>query len=119
MTARFLHFGLDDCHRIAVLRGAGYDVIEAYSPSDLRAHLRTGQFNAVLISEDGENEPIDILRAVRCETSAPVLLFRSTYRDIDQRGFAGVIQPLDRPAEWLCELSSLFGLGPTRVQAAD
>lgn len=120
MTTRILHFGRDDCHRTAVLRRAGYDVTETSSPGELLAELRSGsQLDAVVISEDEQNDPAQILRAVQLETSAPVILFRKTNREINLRGFALVSYSLERPAHWLREIDSVIVLGRTLPGAAD
>ena len=105
MAARVLHFGCDDCHRLLVLQRAGYEVTGASSPADLRAHLGGPEhWDCVALSEETGIEHGAPLRAIRQATSAPVVLFRRTGAEIDERAFDLTIDWLTGPMEWLGRL---------------
>jgi hypothetical protein len=108
MAARILHFGLDQCHRIAVLRRAGFYVTEAASLYEVHLLFRSRlPFDAVVVSEDDRTDPREVLELVQRKTKVPVLLFRKANREIDRRGFSYVSQPLDSPGHWLNERALL------------
>lgn len=110
MAARVIHFGLDNCHRRDVLRRDGYEVTEPSSLLELITYLRnaTLSFDAVVLSEDEEMVPASVLRAIRSETGAPVILFRRTNRQLDESGFTRVIEVLTSPVKWLHELEQVI-----------
>ena len=121
MDSRVVHFGFDDCHRLELLRSQGYEVNEAGSLAELITHLRSATIavDAVVLSEDEEMKPASILRAVRRETGAPVVLFRRTNREIDVRGFDRVFEWLTPPGDWLPEASRLIAAHRGLSNAAD
>ena len=106
MAARIIHFGWDDCYRLAVLRRAGYHVIEAGCTAELIAELRgRRRFDAVIIAEDPEmNLPL-VLDALRKVTPTPVVLFGRSPYHLGRKHFDLVIPSLVPPTEWLRQLA--------------
>ena len=120
MAARVIHFGDDDCHRVAVLRRAGYVVAEAADLADLRAHLRSMvDCDAVLIAEDEDRHPAGDLETVRRVSRVPVILFRRTSRELDEGSFSFVVHWLEPPSEWLREVAWVIVRNRTLPEAAD
>lgn len=105
---RFVHVGEDVCFRVAVLRGAGFQVDVCISAVQLRdVLLYRGETDAILIPDhDGEISE-EILHLIRGCSSAPVVLFRSSNRDYPKAWFDLVIPVLSRPAEWLRDIAEV------------
>ena len=72
MAARVIYFGSDDCHRVAVLRSAGYEVRESNSLNNLGLDLqRDEQIDAVIVSEDNPETAEKAVDLVREHKIAP------------------------------------------------
>jgi hypothetical protein len=111
MAARVIHFGPDDCHRLMVLRSAGYTVESCLSLGQFRAFLLAAvETDAVLLSDgDGDGVAPDQAAAlIRDCCSAPVVLFRSTNRAYEEAAFDLVVQSLTPPEAWLREVDALI-----------
>ena len=107
MAAQVIHFGGDDCHRVQVLRWAGFDVHESDSLESLREYLRGGAVDAIILAEDSRHAD-QAAAFIRRHTSAPLILFRRHQFEIDERNFDRVYQWLVPPAVWLTETAELI-----------
>jgi hypothetical protein len=111
MTTRVIHFGPDDCHRLMVLRSAGYFVDACWSLGQLRASLLTGgEIEAVFMSEREGIAPDEAVSLAKTHCAAPVVLFRSTNRAYPDSTFDLVVHALTPPEVWLKEIDALIGV---------
>jgi hypothetical protein len=109
MLARVIHFGPDHCHRLMVLRSAGYAVEECHSLSQLGERLESGEApDAVLMSDDGEFPLQEPMAVSRKHSSTPVILFRSTTVAYEDSGFDLVIPCLTPPKLWLSDVDAVI-----------
>ena len=109
MAARVIHFGQDDCHRLMVLRSAGYSVDDCGSLMQLRARLATGaSAEALLMSDAGGVEPDEAIALARTRSSLPVILFRSTNLAYEETGVDLIVPCLTPPEIWLDEVEALI-----------
>ena len=109
MAARLLHFGWDDCYRVLVLRRAGYAVTEAETLGELDLDLRQGEpLHAVVLSEDAPPITEQAVGIVRRHSTAPVILFRRSHGDLDERQFDQVFSWFVPPEEWLERTAALI-----------
>jgi len=109
MAARVIHFGPDDCHRLMVLRSAGYAVDGCVSLVQLRASLLTGgQADAVLLSDGEGIASEDAAALARNCCSAPVVLFSGTNRAYEGAAFDLVVHSLTPPEVWLNDVDALI-----------
>jgi|HubBroStandDraft_5_1064220.scaffolds.fasta_scaffold85200_3 hypothetical protein len=110
MGPRIIHVGLDDCHRIAVLKNAGYEVVGCNTNSLLHAALvGVHEISALLISESDDAESSDDAISLTCSNStAPLILFQSESRRYDESEFDLVIRRLTAPREWLSEIAMVI-----------
>jgi hypothetical protein len=103
-TATVLHFGSDDCHRVRVLRHAGYEVRELDSLDRLRLNLESGEdVDAVIVSEEGARYAEQAADLVRQHSGAPLVLFRQSHVNLDESRFDRVYPSLTPPPLWLFE----------------
>ncbi len=119
MAAHVLHLGVDDCHRVAVLRSVGYRVDECGSLLQLAKALeRANGADAVFLTESDGISPEQAISLARERSAAPVILFcRSTY-GANEDEFDLVIPPLTSPEKWLQDVGSLVEWSRmVRVQA--
>lgn len=119
MTARVIHFGWDHCHRVQVLRAAGYEVREALSLETLELDLeRDGQVDAVVLSEDERQSVERACEIARSRSSGPVIVFRRSLRELDERKFDLVYPWVVSPHVWLAEAAELIAQSrASRAQA--
>jgi hypothetical protein len=108
MAARVIHFGNDDCHRLMVLRSAGYAVNGCASLTQLRASLLMERADAILLSDGEGVAPEDAVALARNCSSAPVVLFSGTNRAYDGDAFDLVVHSLTPPEVWLDEVDALI-----------
>lgn len=109
MIARVIHFGTDDCHRLMVLRSAGYVVENCRSLVQLLACLADGAPADALLMSDGEGvSPQEAAALARANSSLPVVLFRNTNVTYEESGFDLVVQCLTPPKVWLNEVDALI-----------
>ena len=109
MPARVIHFGPDDCHRLMVLRRAGYSVEDCPSLCELRLSLETGDApDAVLLSDGDGFSPHEALTLARTHSPSPLILFRSTNQTYEHRGFDLVVPCLTAPEVWLDDVDALI-----------
>jgi len=118
MPAKVIHFGLDDCHRLMVLRSAGYTVDECRSVLQLREMLETGEVpDAVLISDCEGVSPLEAVTLARTFSPNPLILFRSTNLTYEDGGFDLVVPCLTPPAVWLSEVDAVIEKSRAGLQA--
>jgi hypothetical protein len=110
MAAKIVYFGADTCHRLAVLRRAGYVVENSKALEPLGAMLQTDEISAVLTTDRDIDVSDDLLTLVRSRSFLPLILFRDSNRNCDERRFDLVIPALTSPPRWLADLASLVAL---------
>lgn len=109
MAARIIHFGPDDCHRLTVLRSAGYSVDACGSLGQLRASLVADrEADAVVMTEGDGVAPEEAITLARSHSSAPVVLFSGSNRSYEESSFDLVVHSLTPPDEWLVEVDVLI-----------
>jgi hypothetical protein len=97
MAARFIHFGPDDCHRLMVLRSAGYTVDGCVSLPQLRRLLLAGgEAEAVLLSDGPGVLLAEAASLTRSCSSAPMVLFSGTNRTYEGMSFDLVVHEVDK-----------------------
>lgn len=113
MAARVIHFGLDDCCRIVVLKSAGCSVDDcAISVSQLHAALlRNPGVDAVVVSENDSVEPDEAISLTRATTTA-LILFQSTNPHYDVSEFDLVVPALTDPRKWVSDIAGLIASRP-------
>jgi hypothetical protein len=108
-TVRLIHFGSDDCHRVNVLRSAGYSVEECRSMRALREALSADRKpDAVFITEREDDSPGDAISLAKSQSTAPVILFRCSHGNLSDERFDLVIEALTPPQRWLQEIDELI-----------
>ena len=81
MAALDIHFGVDDCYRLRVLRRAGYATRSAAVSSSFENVLDSeGDADAVMVNDSKGFVPLQVISVVRSRTSAPIILFPETGR---------------------------------------
>jgi hypothetical protein len=110
MCPRIVHFGLDKFYRIAVLKNAGYTVLDGgNSISRLRATLvGVEEVDAVVISESDGVEPDEAISSTDSNSQAPLILFQSRRPHYDESEFDLVVRILTNPREWLHDIGELI-----------
>ena len=89
MEAHVLHIGVDDCHRVAVLRSVGYRVDEcATLPQMARALKGANPTDAVFLTESNNISQEKAISLAREHSPTPLILFQSsnqekTYKQFD------------------------------------
>jgi hypothetical protein len=109
MASRIIHFGADDCRRIAVLRIAGYSVDECRSVAELHVALvGIAATRAILFTENHGVTPQGAIALIRSITAAPLILFQTDKRHYDESQFDMVIPVLTEPQSWLNSIAELL-----------
>jgi hypothetical protein len=107
-TATVIHFGIDECQLVQVLRQAGYKVHELASLDQLRLHLEgVEDLDAVIVSQ---SEPHCVGHAtdlVRQHSGAPLILFRCSDVVLDESRFDRVYSVFTPTSHWLFETAVL------------
>ena len=109
MGARVIHYGPDDCHRVMVLRSAGYSTSDCRSLVQLRECLDRGATADALLMSDAEDfQPQEAIALAKAHLSLPVILFRSTTLTYEESGVDLVVHCLTPPEIWLNEVDVLI-----------
>jgi hypothetical protein len=124
-SVRLIHFGSDDCHRVNVLRSAGYSVDECRSMRAFQDALKAERKpDAVFITEREDDPAGDAISLTKSCSAAPLILFRRSHGDLSDRGFDLVIESLTPPQQWLQEIDELIarrhtgpGAGPGQLNS--
>lgn len=101
MAPHVLHFGQDDCHRLAILRSTGYEIEPCATLAQLAAALRTAHVEAIFLTENESGTLDAVIPEIRAHTSAAIILFKTTNRRTQEKLFDLVIPSLMTPEEWL------------------
>jgi CRP/FNR family transcriptional regulator, cyclic AMP receptor protein len=108
MTARIIHFGIDDFDRLRTLRDAGYSVESSNNPTELKSLLSSNeQIDAVAITEVSGSAPSDAISLIRATSDAPLILFRAWNSNAVESEFNLVVPVLAPPDMWLREVAAL------------
>jgi hypothetical protein len=108
-SVRIIHFGADDCHRVNVLRSAGYSVDDCRSMRAFREALNAErQPDAIFITEREDDPPGDAISLTKSYSTAPLVLFRRSHGDLSDGSFDLVIESLTPPNQWLQEIDELI-----------
>jgi hypothetical protein len=109
MAARIIHFGADNCHRLWVLKSAGYFIDDCQSVVQLRTVLQSGTDpDAVAFTENERFAPEEAVEVTRSHSSAPLILFRETHNDCVESVFDLVVPVLEPPEAWLTSVAALI-----------
>ncbi len=107
-AARVLHFGEDECHRLIVLRQAGYDAALCHSAPQMIRQLQQADFDAVLFPRVPAKRLL--LSELRASTIVPFVLFGYPLDPSHPAPFDLVIDPITDPGIWLRQLSLAIDL---------
>jgi hypothetical protein len=109
MAARVIHFGIDESHRLTVLRRAGYEIEKCSSVVQLRAALHADvEADAVMVNDLDGSVPEDAISLARSHSSAPLILFPNPDRSYSMTEFDLVVPRFTPPEEWLLDLANLI-----------
>jgi hypothetical protein len=109
MAARVIHFGVDVCYRLNVLRRAGYVISNCSNLIQLGAALDTGaDADAVMINDSDGSVPEHAISLARSRTLAPIVLFPNSKRSYPTEQIDLVVPTFTPPQEWLLELANLI-----------
>ena len=102
MAAHVIHFGEDSCHRLQVLNSAGYSVQNCVTLVQLGSTLSThDDIEAVFFTEMHALSAERAVSLVRSSSSSPLILFRESEANLEEKKFDLVIQALTPPNVWL------------------
>ncbi len=109
MPAQVIHYGIDDCHRLTVLRGTGYSVEDCNSLAQLRAALSANRdAEAVLISETEGDVPEAAAAIAKSSSRVPLVLFRRSNGFCREEKFDLIVETLTSPQQWLNDVKALI-----------
>jgi hypothetical protein len=121
-SVRIIHFGADDCHRINVLRSAGYSVEDCRSLGAFHEALAEREPAAVFVTEGDDGLPWEAVSLVKSFSAAPLVLFRRSHGDLAPESFDLAIESLTPPRQWLLAIGDLIarcGSAPAGGRALD
>jgi hypothetical protein len=109
MAATLVYYGLDTCHRMAVLSQAGYSIENSNSLGDLDQTLGScSQATAVLMTDHDGLLPQDAIALARSRSTALLILFRDSNLACADSSFDLVIPSLTPPEQWLTHIADLI-----------
>ena len=109
MAARVVHFGEDLCHRIPLLRRAGFSAVRCKDQGELRQALELGgAADAVLIVDTPAIDARQVRQLARSLSSAPLVLFSKWGREQTDTAYDLVVHSLTPPDEWVEKLTDLI-----------
>ena len=109
MGVQIVHYGVDDCHRVPVLKFAGYSISDCRSIAQLNAALQSTQEpGAVVMTEIEALAPKRAVWIARSTSAAPLVLFPGRSSSILEPEFDLVIPALTPPEQWLSEVAELI-----------
>ena len=104
-TARIIQFGEDICHRLKVLKGAGYVVAKCESITEIESWLHSSEPpDAVVVMDEFGKASRDAVFLAKGELSLPVILFATTEESHTDSSFDLVIPVLTSPETWLARI---------------
>jgi len=109
MAARVIHFGIDDCHRLKVLRTAGYDIDPCSNLIQFRAALESqAEADAIMVDDSDGSVPDEVISLARSRCTAPIILFPHATRSYEAQAVDLVVPVLRPPHEWLLDLANII-----------
>ena len=109
MAARVIHFGIDDCYRLSVLRRAGYEIHDCSNVIQFRAALESEtETDAIMLNDSAGSIPENLISIARSGCSAPIILFPHAARKYQTGEVDLVVPTLTPPHEWLLDLANLI-----------
>lgn len=109
MAARLIHFGLDDCYRVNVLRRAGYEIDDCTSLVQLREALESNaEADAVMLNGVHGSIPFQAISITRSRIPAPIVLFTNPGHTYPIDKIDLIVPAFTRPTEWLLDLAKLI-----------
>lgn len=109
MAARVIHFGLDDCYRLNVLRRAGYDIADCNNLVELCNALESDtEADAVMVNDSQGSIPLQVISTTRSRTAAPIILFPHSRRTYNAAKIDLMVAAFTPPEEWLLDLANLI-----------
>ena len=111
MATGVIHFGVDDCSRVLVLRNAGYSVGQCCFVPELKAALEGPlRPSATLFSEYGgitRSEAVSLIR--NCAVRTPIIYFSNLYELCDEQSVPDLlVPPFTAPERWLRWVASVI-----------
>jgi hypothetical protein len=105
-TSSLVHFGVDSCFRLPVLRSAGFRISECDVLDELPIALASDP-DAIVLEEEPQFLMEQAIALTRLQSTAPLIVFASeTLRQAPPVDL--VIRPLTTPEMWLWEIESLI-----------
>jgi hypothetical protein len=102
MTARIVHFGIDDFNRLGALRDAGYSVDSSTSLTEFQSFLNSNEpADAVAITESKGAPPANAISFSRAIAGVPLILFQGWTSNGNESEFNLVVPVLAPPDKWL------------------
>jgi hypothetical protein len=115
---KLLSFGYDACHRWAVLRLAGFTVIQCDSIRELRERLMGSEaVDVVIMVEDIVSVPPEAIVAARSYFTGPLALFEGRYPTNHHDVVDLCVPILTRPEVWLSQIGGLAEAFLSRPQS--
>jgi len=109
MAARVIHFGVDDCYRLSVLRRAGYIIHDCSNLIQLGTALDAdADADAVMVNDSDGSVTEHAISLARSRTLAPIVLFPNSKRKYRTDQIDLVVPSFTPPQEWLLELGNLI-----------
>jgi hypothetical protein len=109
LAARVIHFGVDDCYRLSVLRRAGYVIHDCSNLIQLCAALDAdAETDAVMVNDSDGSVPEHAISLARSRSSAPIVLFPNSSRSYRTDQVDLVVPSFTPPQEWLLDLANLI-----------
>jgi hypothetical protein len=107
-TARVIHFGSDDCHRVLTLRKVGFEVCVSDSLERLRLDLEGNEgVDAVLVAEGTRRTTERAAAMVQRYSCAPLVLFHRSHAPLCVKRFDQVYTPSVPAVFWLLQTAVL------------
>jgi hypothetical protein len=105
-----VHFGVDTCFRLPVLRSAGFWIVECESMEDFSLALASHP-DAVVLEEEPDRGAEQAIALARSGTEAPLVLFAAEpslrIYEVDL-----MIPAFTTPERWLEQIQALLGRTP-------
>jgi CRP/FNR family cyclic AMP-dependent transcriptional regulator len=118
MTARIIHFGIDDFDRLRILREAGYSVDSSSSLAEFHSFFTSSApVDAVAITESRGALPANLMSFNQVISSVPLILFQGWTSNGNESGFNLVVPVLTPPNKWLKEIETLVDQSRARCGA--
>jgi len=109
MGARIVHFGSDTCHRMPVLKSAGYSINDCRSLAQLHYALQIcAEADAVVMTEPDRVAPDSAISIARSSSTAPLILFPGRRLEYKESDFDLVVPALTPPEQWLSDIAALI-----------